>query len=91
MALEVEEFAARKLRLSLNDKQARQAIIADKAPRDILTSALPKVEAMEKSGIAYNALNRAQKGPLVELIGEYINRHRAIVATEAWTFGAVVY
>ena len=40
IALEAEEFAARALRTSLTSAQAKQAVIAEKAPRDILTSAL---------------------------------------------------
>ena len=59
-------------------------MIAEKAPRDILTSALPSVEAMENSGIGYNDLNKGQQAQLTKLIQEYINRHRAVVAKEDW-------
>jgi len=85
IALEVEEFDARKLRNSLSLEQANKAVIADKAPRDILTSALPKVEALEKTGIAYGELNKNQQTQLNKLIEEYINRHRAVVAKEDWS------
>ncbi|MEE2714980.1 MAG: DUF3500 domain-containing protein [Verrucomicrobiota bacterium] len=84
IALEVEEFAARKLRNSLSTEQANKAVIADKAPRDILTSALPKVKALENAGIAYGELNKDQQTQLTKLIKEYINRHRAVVAKEDW-------
>ncbi len=84
IALEVEEFAARKLRNSLSAEQAKQAVIADKAPRDILTSALPEVKALENTGIAYGALHKGQQTQLTTLIHEYINRHRAVVAKEDW-------
>ena len=84
IALEAEEFAARALRTSLNATQVKQAVIAEKAPRDILTSALPSVEAMEKSGIGYSDLDKIQQVQLTKLIQEYINRHRAIVAKEDW-------
>jgi len=84
IALEVEEFAARKLRNSLSTEQANKAVIADKAPRDILTSALPKVTALENTGIAYGELNKNQQTQLTQLIEEYINRHRAVVAKEDW-------
>ena len=84
VALKVEEETARKLRLSLNDVQAKQAIIGDKAPRDILTAALPKVEALDKTGIAFSQLKQDQKVLLTTLIKEYINRHRAVVAKEDW-------
>ena len=84
VALEVEEFAARDLRNSLNAAQAKKAVIADKAPRDILTSALPRVEVLENTGIAYGDLDKNQREQLTKLIQEYINRHRAIVAKEDW-------
>jgi len=85
IALEVEEFTARKLCNSLSAEQANRAVIADKAPRDILTSALPEVKALENTGIAYGALNKNQQTQLTKLIKEYINRHRAVVAKEDWT------
>jgi len=84
VALEVEELTARKLRNSLDANQSKAAIIADKAPRDILTSALPSVKKMEQTGIAFGDLNKSQQGILTELIQEYINRHRAVVAKEDW-------
>ena len=84
IALEVEEVAARKLRNSLSAKQAKKAVIADKAPRDILTSALPEAKALENTGISYSKLNKGQQAQLTKLIKEYINRHRAVVAKEDW-------
>ena len=84
IALEVEEFAARELRNSLSAKQVKNAVIADKAPRDILTSALPEVKILENTGITYGDLNKGQQAQLTKLIQEYINRHRAVVAKEDW-------
>ena len=85
IALEVEEISARKLRTSLTAAQVKKAVIADKAPRDILTAALPKVEALKTEGIAYGDLDKTQQTELTKLINEYINRHRAIVAKEDWS------
>ena len=82
IALEVEEFAARELRNSLTTEQAKKAVIAKKAPRDILTAALPEAKAIKTSGIAYRDLNKNQQAQLTKLIKEYINRHRAVVAKE---------
>ncbi len=82
IALEVEEFAARELRNSLTTEQAKKAVIANKAPRDILTAALPEAKAIKTSGIAYRDLNKNQQTQLTKLIKEYINRHRAVVAKE---------
>ena len=84
IALEVEEFAARELRNSLSAEQVKNAVIADKAPRDILTSALPEVKTLENTGITYGDLNKGQQAQLTKLIQEYINRHRAVVAKEDW-------
>ena len=84
IALEAEEFAARDLRTSLNAAQVKQAVIADKAPRDILTGALPEVEVMKNTGIAFGDLDKDQQSQLTNLIQEYINRHRAVVAKEDW-------
>jgi hypothetical protein len=85
VALEVEEKLARKLRLSLGKLQEKSATIADQAPRDILTAALPKAEVLEQKGVAYNNLSKANQKLLLTLIKEYIDRHRAIVAKEDWT------
>ena len=84
IALEVEEFTARDLRISLSNEQLQKAVIADKAPRDILTAAHPEVEALEKTGISFSDLNKEQQTQLTKLIQEYINRHRAVVAKEDW-------
>ena len=84
IALEVEEFTARDLRISLSNEQLKKAVIADKAPRDILTAAHPEVEALEKTGISFSDLNKEQQTQLTKLIQEYINRHRAVVAKEDW-------
>ena len=84
VALKVEENLARKLRLSLGEKQMKKAVIADKALRDILTAALPTVNALEQTGVMYSDLSEANQKLLIALIKEYINRHRAVVAKEDW-------
>ena len=84
VALKIEEVLARKLRLSLGEKQKKKAVIADKAPRDILTAALPTAKALEQTGVAYSELSEANQKLLIALIKEYINRHRAVVAKEDW-------
>ena len=84
VALKVEENLARKLRLSLGEKQKKKAVIADKAPRDVLTAALPTVSALEQTGVAYSDLSEANQKLLIALIKEYISRHRAVVAKEDW-------
>lgn len=77
-----EEEVARELAKSLNKKQRKEAIVEDKAPRDILTSADPMVESLGDAGIAYGDLKEGQQAKLIELINVYVNRVRAEVAEE---------
>jgi len=82
--LGTEEDLARTLLNSLNDDQKKAAIIGDKAPRDILTSAERKVTPLEDKGVAYGDLNSDQKKQLQKLIDEYVTRHRPDVAADDW-------
>ncbi|MFT4692233.1 MAG: hypothetical protein ACI9OD_004464 [Limisphaerales bacterium] len=76
-----EEDLARDLVLSLDDKQRSQAIFAEKAPRDILTSANRKAEMLDPKGVAYGSLNKEQQAVLIKLVSEYVNRNRSELAT----------
>ncbi|NNE93469.1 MAG: DUF3500 domain-containing protein [Verrucomicrobiales bacterium] len=80
--LAAEEDVARKLIKSLDDAQKKEAIIMDKAPRDILTSAERKVAPLEGGGLAYGKLNDEQKKLLGRLIGVYVKRLRPDVAKD---------
>ena len=79
-----EEDIARKLAKTLTDEQKQQAIIFDKAPRDILTSAKKKVEPLEGGGLGYEQFDDAQKKILAHLIDIYLNRLRPEVADDEW-------
>jgi hypothetical protein len=71
--LAAEEDIARELLNSLSDEQKKQAIVGDQAPRDIFTSNQRKVEFTgQPKGLAYSAMNDAQKKIVERLVEEYI-------------------
>lgn len=78
--LAAEEDQARALVKSLSDEQKKQAVIADAAPKDILTAAEPEVKALEDAGIPFSALDDSQKVALRELIDVYVHRVRPEIA-----------
>jgi hypothetical protein len=78
--LEKEEDLARDLVISLSDKQRAQAIFAEKAPRDILTSANRKAERLDPKGVSHGSLNKEQRSLLVKLVSEYVKRNRRELA-----------
>ena len=77
-----EEDLARELVKSLDDAQKAQALIADTAPKDILTKDLPKVDPLADEGIAYSALKPDQQTKLWAVIDEYLGNHRDELAAE---------
>lgn len=77
-----EEDLARDLVKSLTDEQKKVAVIADVAPKDILTKEKPKVEALEDKGIPYADLTEEQQTKLWALIDEYLNNHHPTLAAE---------
>jgi len=80
--LKNEEDLARAFLLSLNDRQRKKAIIADKAPRDIFTSDDPKVYPLSNTGISASELNSNQLKDLAKIIDEYLNNMPAELAAE---------
>ncbi len=82
VTLAVEENLGRGLVKSLNPQQKKKAVIAEKAPRDILTKAETMVKPLEATGIAFAELNDAQKKKLTQLVRVYVNRHRPDIAKE---------
>lgn len=77
-----EEDLARDLVKSLSDDQKKKAVIADVAPKDILTKDHPKVEALEDKGIPYGELTEPQKKQLWKVIDEYLGNHHPVLAEE---------
>lgn len=80
--LAAEEDVARSLIQSLSEEQKGKAIVEDKAPRDILTSAKPTVESLGDAGIAWGDLDEKQRKGLLDLIHVYVHRIRPEVAKD---------
>ncbi len=78
--LAAEEDTARRLVNSLNDGQKKAALVADKAPKEVLTAAEREVSSLGKEGIKFTALTDAQKQNLHELINVYVHRLRPEIA-----------
>ena len=68
-----EEFLARKLVKSLDQKQQRKAVFRNRAYRDIVTGSDEAVSPLELVGISTRELNQAQMDLLVSLIDEYVS------------------
>jgi Protein of unknown function (DUF3500) len=71
--LAAEEDLARTLVKALNTSQRAEAVLAEKAPGDIITGAQRQAAIQEDKGIAYGKLTREQQGMLLALIEEYTN------------------
>lgn len=78
--LAAEEDVARGLVQSLSDEQREAAVVREKAPRDILTSADSEVSPLEDLGVRWKELNDAQRDALLRLIDVYVHRLRPDVA-----------
>lgn len=73
-ALASEEDLARALVRSLDAAQRRQAVVAGRAPRDILTGNAREVDPLEPAGISITDLRPRQVDQLVRLLDEYLGR-----------------
>ncbi|MEX2581048.1 MAG: DUF3500 domain-containing protein [Verrucomicrobiales bacterium] len=80
--LDREEDVARRLVQSLSDEQKDTAVVEEKAPRDILTSAEPTVVSLGDAGIGWGDLDDAQRANLRELVEVYVRRIRTEVAED---------
>ncbi len=77
-----EEDLARDFVKSLDAEQLAVAVIADQAPKDILTSDKPKVDPLADKGIPYSDLTEPQQEKLWKVIDEYLGNHRDELAAE---------
>lgn len=78
--LAAEEDVARSLVKSLSEEQRAKAVVADKAPKEILTEANSTAESLGDAGIGVKDLDKEQKKALKQLIRVYLNRVRPDVA-----------
>ena len=72
-ALPQEQDLAFRLLNLLTEDQKKTAVMAEKAPRDILTGQDRQAAILEKSGIAYADLTDNQKKALTDLINAHLN------------------
>lgn len=80
--LAAEEDLARNLVKSLTESQRTKAIIRAQAPADIITGAQRHVTPLETAGIRMPDLTSSQRDQLMELIREYVFRHRRELAED---------
>jgi hypothetical protein len=67
------EDAARVLLESLDRSQREVAIVADEAPRDIVTGAELEIDRLSPVGVRATDLSASQRGLLMDLIGTYLS------------------
>lgn len=81
-ALAAEEDLGRSLLRSLSDEQRREAVIAETAPRDIVTTHAREAAIAEARGLPFSRMSEAQRGMLLTLLEEYAGVQRPAVAAE---------
>jgi len=77
---DLEENLGRALVKSLNAKQLKMALIADKAPADIITGADRTVSPLKNEGIGWKDLSGDQKEQLWMLVKVYVERARGEIS-----------
>ena len=80
--LAVEEDTARALVRSLNAEQRKAAIVAEKAPADIITKADRKARRLEPLGLPTSKMNKKQFTLLWTLLEEQLRNYRPDLADE---------
>ena len=92
-----EEDIGRELVLSLDERQLDDAVIAARAPSDIVTGNAARVEALSPAGIRVTELRPEQSAILVRLLEVYLGRMaeplaaRRRAALEQTDFGQVTF
>jgi hypothetical protein len=80
-----EEELARSLLAALTPGQRRIAVVADRAPADILTGNAARADARSvPTGIRHADLDGAQQAALERLLRHYVDRVRPDVASSEW-------
>jgi hypothetical protein len=77
-----EEDLARELVRSLSAAQRSEAVLAERAPADIVTGNARRAEIRDRRGIAFESLNGPQREKLLELLDEYASVQLAAIADE---------
>ena len=79
-----EDELGRALAHSFSEEQWQKALIAEKAPRDIITSNNKRVTLDQFEGISYEELNAQQQNLLQALIKTYTDNLEAEEASKNW-------
>jgi hypothetical protein len=77
--LKTEQELARKLVQSLTPEQRKLAVIAEAAPKDIVTGSQREVETdrfQPAQGIPFEKLDKKQQGMLLDLVAAFTSRYR---------------
>ena len=77
-----EEELGRELVKSLDEAQFKKAVVADAAPKEMITAAEHKVNPLQPAGLPESEMNDAQKALLRRIILEYTERMRPELAAE---------
>jgi hypothetical protein len=78
--LAAEEDLARQLMASLNETQAKRALIAADAPQDIITAPGKSIDLGQPAGLSASDMDDAQRALLQRLIAEYAHNLRGDLA-----------
>lgn len=82
-ALPEEEDLGRGLVKSLDEAQRHTAIVADKAPTEIITSNSKRADPLSPAGLAVGQMTPAQKDQFLALLKVYTGRYRADIGDNA--------
>ena len=80
--LGTEEDLGRELVRSLSEAQRKVAVIAERAPSEIITGASRKANRLEPEGIGVGELSQQQQDLLRKVIREYVFRYRTELAEQ---------
>lgn len=79
-----EDALGRELVKSLTDEQRKTAVIAEVAPKEIVTSNLRRVNPLSPAGLAAAQMTPPQRALLERIVREFLYRVRPEVADEHW-------
>lgn len=77
-----EEELGRELVKSLSAEQDKKAIVAQEAPKEMITAAERKVNPLTPDGLPDSEMTDAQKTLLAQIMSEYLHRVRPDIAEE---------
>ncbi|MBK8038139.1 MAG: DUF3500 domain-containing protein [Verrucomicrobiaceae bacterium] len=77
-----EEELGRELVKSLDEAQFKKAVVADAAPKEMITAAEHKVNPLQPAGLPESEMDDAQKALLRRIVLEYTERMRPELAAE---------